>query len=76
VKRNRPNGLIRDRKNNNFNPVYPNIIYGPQDSFAAFHISIATVLVFEQCNELRSKVKLSLCLTKHHAMKTYWGVEI
>jgi hypothetical protein len=21
------------------------------------------------------KVKLSLCLTKHHAMKTYWGVE-
>jgi len=19
------------------------------------------------------KVKLSLCLTKHHAMKTYWG---
>jgi hypothetical protein len=24
----------------------------------------------------RIKVKLSLCLTKHHAMKTYWGVEI
>jgi hypothetical protein len=22
------------------------------------------------------KVKLSLCLNKHHAMKTYWGVEI
>jgi hypothetical protein len=22
------------------------------------------------------EVKLSLCLTKHHAMKTYWGVEI
>jgi hypothetical protein len=22
------------------------------------------------------KVKLSLCLTKHHAMKAYWGVEI
>jgi hypothetical protein len=22
------------------------------------------------------KVKLSLCLTKHHAMKVYWGVEI
>jgi hypothetical protein len=20
--------------------------------------------------------KLSLCLTKHHAMKTYWGVEV
>jgi hypothetical protein len=22
------------------------------------------------------KVKLSLCLTKHHAMKVYWGVEV
>jgi hypothetical protein len=22
------------------------------------------------------KVKLSLCLTKHYAMKTYWGVEV
>jgi len=22
------------------------------------------------------KVKLSLCLTSHHAMKTYWGVEV
>jgi hypothetical protein len=22
------------------------------------------------------KVKLSLCLTKHHSMKTYWGVEV
>jgi hypothetical protein len=22
------------------------------------------------------KVKLSLCLTKHHAMKTYWGMEV
>jgi hypothetical protein len=21
----------------------------------------------------KKKVKLSLCLTKHHAMKTYWG---
>jgi hypothetical protein len=25
---------------------------------------------------LKVKVKLSLCLTKHHAMKTYWGVEV
>jgi hypothetical protein len=22
------------------------------------------------------KVKLSLCLTKNHAMKAYWGVEV
>jgi hypothetical protein len=28
-------------------------------------------------NKLRqSQIKLSLCLTKHHAMKTYCGVEI
>jgi hypothetical protein len=23
--------------------------------------------------KVKVKVKLSLCLTKHHAMKTYWG---
>jgi hypothetical protein len=35
----------------------------------------------EHCNEhsvsskvkVKVKVNLSLCLTKHHAMKTYWG---
>jgi hypothetical protein len=26
--------------------------------------------------EVKVKVKLSLCLTKHHTMKTYWGVEV
>jgi hypothetical protein len=26
-----------------------------------------------QCLHMRNKVKLSLCLTKYHAMKTYWG---
>jgi len=25
---------------------------------------------------IRVKVKLPLCLTKHHAMKDYWGVEV
>jgi hypothetical protein len=25
---------------------------------------------------LKVKVQLSLCLTKHHARKAYWGVEI
>jgi hypothetical protein len=25
---------------------------------------------------LKVKVKLSLCLTKHHAMKAYWGVGV
>jgi len=23
-----------------------------------------------------SKDKVSLCLTKHHAMKTYWGMKV
>jgi len=26
--------------------------------------------------KVKVKVKLSLCLTKHHAVKTYWGVEL
>jgi hypothetical protein len=25
---------------------------------------------------LKVKTNLSLCLIKHHAMKTYWGVEV
>jgi hypothetical protein len=25
---------------------------------------------------VKVKVKLSLCLTKHHTMKAYWGVEV
>jgi hypothetical protein len=25
---------------------------------------------------VKVKVKVFLCLTKHHAMKTYWGVEV
>jgi len=26
--------------------------------------------------KVKVKVKLSLCLTKHQAMKAYWGVEV
>jgi hypothetical protein len=29
------------------------------------------VLILEEL-----KVKLSLCVTKYHAMKAYWGVEV
>jgi hypothetical protein len=25
---------------------------------------------------IKVKIKLSLCLIKHHAMKMYWGVEV
>jgi hypothetical protein len=28
------------------------------------------------CMNLKAKVKLSLCLTKHYAMKTYGGVAL
>jgi hypothetical protein len=39
--------------------------------------SLGTVLYSDSyvwCkNGLKVKVELSLCLTKHHAMKTYWG---
>jgi hypothetical protein len=32
---------------------------------------------FTECCILKlRKIKLSLCLTKHHAMKMYWGVEV
>jgi hypothetical protein len=34
-------------------------------------------LANHKCSDLEKvKVKLSQCLTKHHAMKKYWGVEV
>jgi hypothetical protein len=30
----------------------------------------------ETLKKVKVKINLSLCLTKHHAMKTYWGVEL
>jgi hypothetical protein len=32
--------------------------------------------VSDESNTRQIKVKLSLCLTKHHNMKAYWGVEV
>jgi hypothetical protein len=29
--------------------------------------------ILQHISLVKKKVKLSLCLTKHHAMKTYWG---
>jgi hypothetical protein len=34
------------------------------------------ILTDRRLNKVRAKVKLSLCLTEHHAMKAYWGVEV
>jgi hypothetical protein len=36
------------------------------------HLTCDFVLTFT----FALKVKLSLCLTKHHAVKTYWEVEV
>jgi hypothetical protein len=33
-------------------------------------------VVLLSCGFNKVKIKFSLCLTKHHAMKTYWGVEV
>jgi hypothetical protein len=40
-------------------------------SGSVFHC-ISEASYFPYIN-VKVKVKLSLCLTKHHAMKTYWG---
>jgi len=40
------------------------------------HFSYADISVHKfQSHVKGKKVKLSLGLTKHHSMKTYWGVE-
>jgi hypothetical protein len=42
--------------------------------FLTGNISVYTVSV--SYSGTKTKVNLSLCLTKHHAMKAYWGVEV
>jgi hypothetical protein len=39
-------------------------------------VLVITWSLLAKLNSWRWKVKLSLCLTKHHAMKTYWGMEV
>jgi hypothetical protein len=34
------------------------------------------IKVWMEFTRSRLKVNFSLCLTKHHAMKAYWGVEV
>jgi hypothetical protein len=34
------------------------------------------LLLFDELIKVKVKGKVSLCLTKHHAMKTYWGQEV
>jgi hypothetical protein len=43
-----------------------------------FHVSVKKLMYIEVLwksikIKLKVKVKFSLCLTKHHAMKAYWG---
>jgi hypothetical protein len=42
---------------------------------ACFHGKLVNILpyILEVIVNIKVKVKLSMCLTKHHAMKTYWG---
>jgi hypothetical protein len=44
------------------------------------HWSVVNFILWPFClrgkSPRQSKAKLSLCLNKHHAMKTYWGVEV
>jgi len=56
------------------------LAYNQSEEYAiiCMHFNIPTPLVPIYKNSCpipnkKVKVKLSLCLTKHHAMKTYWG---
>jgi hypothetical protein len=47
--------------------------------FCFFLLSFMLAFSLRFCGlkrEVKVKVNLPLCLTKHHAMKTYWGVEV
>jgi hypothetical protein len=47
--------------------------------FVNYRQALETLLspvMFTILTKVKVKVKLSLCLTKHRAMKTYWGVEV
>jgi hypothetical protein len=39
-------------------------------------INLLVRIVHVICNHPVYSVKLSLCLTKHHAIKAYWGVDV
>jgi hypothetical protein len=40
------------------------------------YFKFLSLLSLDENVKVKAKVKLSLCLNKHHAMKTYWGVEV
>jgi len=50
----------------------PNKLTGIQN-YSFKKICNFSVLLHTPVYMAKVKVKLSLCLTKHHAMKTYWG---
>jgi hypothetical protein len=41
-----------------------------------FNITEHEVKNERMIRNVKVNVKLSLCLTKHYAMKTYWGIEV
>jgi hypothetical protein len=38
-----------------------------------FHSRLKIVIAFTPRKTIKVKVKLSLCLTRHHPIKAYWG---
>jgi hypothetical protein len=44
--------------------------------FGRNRLSILAPVTYKGKVKVKVKVQLSLCLTKHHAMKTYLGVEV
>jgi hypothetical protein len=37
---------------------------------------MVTMWDLDEYERMKVEVKLSLCLTKYHAIKAYWGVEV
>jgi hypothetical protein len=68
---NRPEFLGLPETNSNLYLLHAS----PIDVVHLFFNNEISELIQTETN-LYVKIKLSLCLTKHHAKKTYWGLEV
>jgi hypothetical protein len=62
----------------NFRDCLPflHAVYSPKDSTDVAIRAVIFTKITSMVVVVVVMVKLSLCLTKHHAMKAYWGVEL